>query len=86
VNDFIPIGETILCEPIEDKHDLSNEFVYENSDNLPIYRILKIGSNNLKFDINVGDIIICNSIGNMIEDNNKKYHLFSYNNIIGKIK
>lgn len=84
MNDFVPIGDTVLCEPVEIEQDNSG-FIYEPMEKIPYYKVLKVGSNNIRLNILIGDIILCNSTGNMFKENGKIYHLFSYNNIIGKI-
>jgi hypothetical protein len=86
MKDFYPEGDAILCEPVIDKYTTQFEFIYEPKDKLPIYKVLKIGSKELKPNIEPGDLIICNSIGNMFKNEGKIYHIFSYNNIIGKLK
>lgn len=85
MKEFIPEGDAVLCEPVQDKPDESG-FIYQNTDRLPTYKVLKAGSNELEPNVEPGDIIVCNSTGNMFKSDGKTYHIFSYGNIIGKLR
>ena len=86
MKEFIPEGGAVLCEPAAHEEDEISTFVYQNTDALPTYRVLKTGSAELEPKVIPGDIIICNSTGNMFKSDGKTYHIFSYSNIIGKLR
>ena len=86
VNDFIPEGDAVLCEPVPDKPAEDGEFIYQNTDRLPTYKVLKAGSDTFEPKVVPGDVIVCNSTGNMFKSDGKTYHIFSYGNIIGKLR
>lgn len=86
MKEFIPEGDAVLCEPIPDKQDENGMFIYQNTDRLPMYKVLKAGSDTIEPKVVPGDVIVCNSTGNMFKSDGKTYHIFSYGNIIGKLR
>ena len=51
-----------------------------------MYKVLKAGSDTIEPKVVPGDVIVCNSTGNMFKSDGKTYHIFSYSNIIGKLR
>ena len=86
MKEFIPEGDAVLCEPVLDRPDEDGGFIYEDTDRLPTYIVLKAGSSELEPKVVPGDVIVCNSTGNMFKSDGRTYHIFSYSNIIGKLK
>lgn len=86
MKEFIPEGDAVLCEPVPDKPDENGEFVYQGTDRLPTYKVLRAGSGVLEPKVAPGDVVVCNSTGNMFKSDGRTYHIFSYNNIIGKLR
>lgn len=86
MTDFIPEGDAVLCEPAPGKPAPEGGFIYENTDRLPMYKVLKAGSAELEPKVEPGDVIVCDSVGNMFKSDGKTYHIFSYKNIIGKLR
>ena len=86
MKEFIPEGDAVLCEPVADVPPADGEFFYESTDRLPTYRVLKAGSDVLEPKVAPGDVIVCNSTGNMFKSDGRTYHIFSYGNIIGKLR
>lgn len=86
MKEFIPEGDAVLCEPVPDKPDENGEFIYKDTDRLPTYIVLKAGSRDLEPKVVPGDVVVCNSTGNMFRSDGKTYYIFSYGNIIGKLR
>lgn len=80
-----PHDKYLLCEQInKTKHEEKSFIIYQKEE-FPIYKILKISPMIKECQYNIGDMIICNSTGSTVYEDNKTYHLFSIDNIAGKI-
>ena len=41
MKEFVPEGDAVLCEPVLDRPDEDGGFIYEDTDRLPTYIVLK---------------------------------------------
>jgi hypothetical protein len=86
MKEFIPEGDAVLCEPVPEKPAEDGAFAYESTDRLPTYVVIRAGSPDLEPKVVPGDVIVCDSTGNMFKSDGKTYHIFSYSSIIGKLR
>ena len=86
MKEFIPESDTVLCEPVPDKPAPEGGFIYENTDRLPMYKVLKAGPAVSGLKLEPGDVVVCNSVGNKFRSDGRTYHIFQSENIIGKLR
>ena len=81
---LIPQNDMVLCKLVSsDEKTTESGFVYKSND-IPLYCIEEVGPQVKNF--NVGDIVVVNSTGTMVEFNDNEYFLFKEENIMGKVE
>lgn len=82
-----PKNNYVLCEKIVNEHNniIDNNIMYDD-EKMPEYKVISVSKYiNNSFNVFPGDIIICNSTGIKIKNNNTVQYLFNVENIAGKI-
>lgn len=85
--EIIPTHDIAVLELSSSKENevLENNIVYVKQ-NLPTYRIVRLGSTIDNSRFNVNDIVICNSTPEKINLGSKIYYVIKFENIAGKIE
>lgn len=82
----IPTNNYILCEKVQDSHDTTEDGVFFQKEELPIFKIKKI-SRKIKTSLyKIDDYVIIKSTGTKIKLNeNDEYYLINFNDLCGII-
>ena len=88
---IVPQNGYLLCKMVEGKTKQTTGFVCE-VESIPVYEILElsespsllgIGDGLLK--LKIGDRIVCNSTGTLVQDRDETLYLFKFENVAAKV-
>lgn len=71
---FVPLRDTVLCSKVVDEKEKSIESgIFYEKENLPLYKVIQVGSEVSTVKLSSGDIIATNSIPTPLSKDNKLY-------------
>ena len=88
---IIPQNGHILCKMVEGKTKQTTGFIC-GVESIPVYEILELSEPPSLLDIGdgllklkVGDRIVCNSTGTLVQDGDETLYLFKLENVAAKV-
>ena len=88
---IVPQNGYLLCKMVEGKTKQTTGFVCE-VESIPVYEILELSEPPSLLDIGdgllklkVGDRIVCNSTGTLVQDGDETLYLFKLENVAAKV-
>lgn len=83
----IPLRDYVLCEQItKDSEETEANGIVFRKENLKVYKIIDVSKTLDSSRFKVGDKIICNATGTMMNLDGSRKYLFNIENIAGKIE
>ena len=84
MNEFVPHNNHVVCKCItSNEKTTASGFVYKSND-LPLYKIVKMADDIKDSPFNVGDVVVSVSTGTKFEKDGVEYVLFNVDNIAAK--